>query len=91
MNRVMTLIVQDERMYLEEGHTPKSRPLFVAPGLLIHCIGPLDGLRYQQATNLVLNLCEDMHIPALSLRRFSSPEFNKKNGIDTKSCRMKGF
>jgi len=91
MTRKVTLVVEDERMIIEEGIAPKSRGLFIAPGLLIHCLGPLDGLRYQQATNLCLNLCEEMHIPALSLRRFELPSPQKGIASDTKSSRMKGF
>jgi len=77
---LITIEVLDEEMIVHEGEKLSgSRLVWSCSDLAVWVKGPLNGLRYEQASNLALNVCYDRHIPALSLKRVNSSSSNRKS------------
>lgn len=87
MNRLITIVSKYDTLKVSEGFLKGSRCLWIAPGLTVYVHGPLPGLMYEQACNLALQVCDEMHIPAMSLKRYNVPEA-KKSSFETKTRRM---
>jgi len=86
--RQVTIEVKYEVMRSHEGKLPSARLMWVAPGLEVYCKGALPGIKYEQAANLAMNIAEDMHIPASSLRRAGGTPYRLNRSSDTKSGRL---
>ena len=68
--RLITIDVKDESMVVVEGVLKGSRREWTVTGQLdIFVKGKINGVKWDQAGNLALNVCCEMHIPAISLKR----------------------
>lgn len=85
---LITIEVKYDVMTVKMGKLKRSRLVWTAPGVQIYVIGSLDGMLYEQASNLAMNYCQGMHIPASSLRRVSYTSHLKASGTDTQTKRM---
>jgi len=86
-----TIKVTDETMVMYLGKMPRSRPMWHADGVVFYVLGPLGGMKYEQAANLALQQCCAYKIPAAALKRYSSGITKAIESEETKTRRMKGF
>ncbi len=91
MSIQFTIKVTDETMIMYLGKMPRSRPMWHADGVIFYVLGPLNGLKYEQAANLALQQCIAYNIPPIALKRYSSGVTRAVQSIETKTRKMGGF
>lgn len=90
MNSEYTVTVKEETMVLTYGRAKNARPMHCAAGHVWYVVGALNGLRYDQYVNLIMNHAISMNVPALSVRRYSV-KVTKGRATKTETPKMKGF
>lgn len=66
---LITIEVKDESLTVHDDKLKKSREVWRAAGLIVYVKGAMDKKQYEQARNLVMNYCENVHIPVISIKK----------------------
>lgn len=80
-----TIIVKYGVMVVFNDKRPRARLMWQAPGLDVYVEGELKGIDHEIAADLAMNIAQEMHIPAGSLR---SVNRKQARSIDTLTKRM---
>jgi hypothetical protein len=67
--RLITIEVKDESMTVHDDKLKGCREVWRAAGLLVYVKGPLSKQGYEQARHIAIHVCEEMHIPVISLKK----------------------
>lgn len=86
-----TIKVTDETMIMHLGKMPRARLMWYASGVNFFVVGPLNGMKYEQAANLALQKCFEFKIPAIGLKRYSAGITRAIQSEETKTRKMGGF
>jgi len=85
--RLITIDVKDESMTVIDDKLKGCREVWRAPGLIVFVKGALNKKQYEQARHLAVSVCEDMHIPVISLRKTGSQKSFARS-FETNTKRM---
>jgi len=66
---LITIEVKEESLTVHDDKLKGCREVWRAAGLLVYVKGSMNKKQYEQARNLVMNYCENIHIPVSSLRK----------------------
>lgn len=85
--RLITIEVKEEVMLVHDDKLKHSREVWRAAGLLVYVKGPLSKQGYEQARHIAMQVCEDMHIPVISLKKTGRQSSDARQ-FETQTKRM---